>query len=183
MPNPICLQCGIELHAYRPQQYARCDTCYDNLSQLPDALSAPEDLLVRVAYHSGFAEDLTGWHTEFFSDSRIKQSIHWDPRVHGKDRPPELTGELSAHDFIRVSESLSAIDLSSLAVFNNWRFFDDAPKVNLFSPSHNLHASVDQFHLDNEDMPEEAKAGMASFQRAWKLLDSRSPYTKAAHYK
>ncbi len=183
MPEPICIQCGIPLEAYAPQRFARCDGCFATLEKRPFALAASEGLLVRANYHPGFAEDLTTWHTEFFTDGRIKQSIRWYPDVHGQGRPPVLTGKLGADDVTRVSDALSAIDLSRLAVFKNWTCVDDAPFVHVFAPEFHVHVTVDQFGLDDQEIPKEAIEGLTSFQQAWELIDSLSPYTLATHFR
>ena len=181
--SPICLQCGCSLDSYQPERYARCDSCFARFDERPEAFALPDRVTVRVSYHPGFAEDLTTWDTFYFDDGAIKQIIHWYPPVHGRDRQPELTANLDDAKLAQLNEVLASIDLASLAVFKRWMCVDDAPFVHIFSPRHNLHVSVDQIGLDDADMPDTAKAGVRQFQAAWKMLDSFSPYTIAAHYR
>ena len=181
--SPICLQCGCNLDSYEHERYARCDDCFARLAERPEALALPDHVTVCASYHPGFAEDLTAWDTFFFGDGAIKQKIRWYPPVHGKDRQSELTANLDDAKVAQLNEVLASIDLASLARFKRWMCVDDAPFVHIFSPRHNLHVSVDQFGLDDDDMPDTAKAGVRQFQVAWELLDSFSPYTMAAHYR
>ena len=183
MSPPICLQCGCKLKAYQPGRYARCDNCYSALAKRPAAFTIPDNAIARATYFPGFAEDLTTWDTVCFDNGSVIQSIRWSPAVHGKDRQPELKAQLNDARVAQLHDALALIDLASLAVFKQWMCVVDAPFVNIFSPRHNLHVTVDQFGLDDEDLPEAAKAGVQQFQAAWELLDSFSPHTIAEHYR
>lgn len=177
------MQCGRDLERYEPDRYARCGSCFKELSHSRDALSLPADAIARVTYFPGFAEDLTTWNTTFYNDGTVTQLIHWYPPVHGEKRRPELHAQLDVANLSLINETLSSIELTSLAQFKHWMCVDDAPFVHIFSPRHNLHVSVDQCGLDDDEMPEVAKAGVDQFQTAWKLLDSLSPYTVDEHYR
>lgn len=181
--SPICLECGCSLDSYKPGRFARCESCFARIAQRSDAFALPGGVLACVSYHPGFAEDLTTWDTFFFADGTVKQSIRWYPPVHGKDRKPELASRLDDVQLAQLDEALASIDLASLAIFKRCLCIDDAPFVHIFSPRHNLHVTVDQFGLDDDDLPEAAKSGRQQFQAAWELLDSFSPHTIAEHYR
>lgn len=183
MVFPICLQCGSNLHSYEPKRYGRCDSCFSKLAQCPNALDAPDGLLVRVAYFPGFAQDLTGWDTFFFDDGLVQQVIRWQSPVRSSGCPSEILTEISIDTIHLISARLAAIDFASLAAFRFSVHVDDAPSVHLFSPIHNLHVLLDQWCVDKQTLSDLNFLGASQFQAVWCLLDSLSPYTLAEHHR
>ncbi|QDT64951.1 hypothetical protein [Calycomorphotria hydatis] len=181
MSKPICMQCGCDLDCYEPERYARCDSCFDQLSKRSDTFTLAADVLIRVRYFPGFAADLTNWYSAFYVDGTIIQTINWYSPVHNGDRQSKLKSHFDSTKLTQVNKLLSSIDLACLSEFKRWMSVDDAPFVHIHAPQHNLHVTVDQIWIENDRIPDDAKAGFKQFQAAWKLIDSLSPYTLAEH--
>lgn len=181
MQSSICLQCGAPLSGDPVACFHRCDTCLRELRAWTEAFDAPNGLIVCAAFFPGFAEDLTGWETSFFSDGRVQQSIRWCARVHGKANAKTLSTSLTPLQIGSINSALQSIDISGLAILKQHLTIDDAAIVHLFSPCLGIHVGVDQWDYRNDDIPLVARCAVESFQRTWTLIDSLSPYTLKQH--
>lgn len=183
MESPICLRCGSLLSGDLVACYHRCDSCLLELQSRPDAFDAPAGLIVRANFSPGFAEDLTGWETSIYADGRVQQSIRWYAPVHGKANSTTQSTSVSVSDIECVNSALQAIDMSGLAILKQHVGTDDAPIVHLFSPSLGIHVAIDQWDYSDDRIPPVAQRAVDTFQRAWTILDSLSPYTLKQHRK
>ena len=76
-----------------------------------------------------------------------------------------------------IQAVLASVDVGGLAVLKRSIGVRDASWVYLFAPSHGIRVGLPWHCYDEESIPTVARRAADTYEQAWELLDSLSPYS------
>lgn len=182
-PTTHCLQCGAAVSlAAVLDKFGRCEACYASFTKGRNiSAQLPPNAVVWAGYFPGFADDLTSWETVVRYDGSLTQTIRWYERVQPGRTTETLEAVVADADIGRLITEIEAIDRLGIAALRPY-FMDDAATIFIVAPELGFHASLDLGALsENEQRPKVARNGQATFNAAWKTIESLSPYTLRSH--
>jgi hypothetical protein len=149
----------------------------------------PEGVLLSIAYHPGWCEDLTSWVIHLNDDGVLRQAIQWHSRK-SDDLEEELQSiELSPESFGQFETLLSASDSEALHAVEHMMCVDDVAMISMRSATRDIRVSLPFLYIE-EDLKKGRltlnaiqQRGFDVFASLWHFADRHASYSLAQHEK